>query len=144
MASRTRSRSTGCPPQTTDAAEPTAKPTSTQCSCTTTSNPSHPSTRPWESTWAADLEANLSTSARPRESTQTADLEADLPTAVHPQERTWAADFAANLSAAVCPPESTLATNFGPESNLETTFGSIVVAGCNVTPCRDAIAIPPP
>ncbi len=81
--------------------------------------------RPWEGTWAADLEANL-------------------PTAVRPWEHTRVADFTANLSAAVRPPESTLAANFSGKSNLETTFVTVVVAGCIVTPHRDAIAIPPP
>ncbi len=42
------------------------------------------------------------------------------------------------------PPESTLAANFSGKSNLETTFVTVVVAGCIATPHQDAIAIPPP
>ncbi len=37
-----------------------------------------------------------------------------------------------------------MAADFGAESNLETNFGTVVVAGRNVTPCQDTIAFPPP
>jgi hypothetical protein len=137
MASCTCSCSTGCPPETTDAAEPTAKPTSTQCSRPTTSNPSHRTTCPRESNWADNLTANLSTAACPREHTWAANFAADLSVALRPLERTQAADFAANVL------KSTLAADFRAESNLKTTFGTEVIAGRNVIPCQDAIAIPP-
>ncbi len=88
--------------------------------------------------------ADSSMAMHPREDNRVADLDANLPTAAHPRERAWVANFAANLSAAVRPPESTLAANFSAKSNLETTFGTVVVAGRNVTLCWDAIAIPPP
>jgi hypothetical protein len=81
LVTRTCSRSTGRPPQTTEVAEPTAKPTfTTQRSCSTTSTPSHCTTRPRESTLVAGFGANFYTA----------------------------------------------------------------VAGCNVTPCQDAVALPPP
>jgi hypothetical protein len=119
MASCTHSHSTGCPSQTTDAAKPTEKPTSTQLSCPTTRNPPYCTTCPQESNQAAGLMANLSA-------------------AVHPPEHTRVADFAADVS------ESTLVADFSAKSNLETTSATVVVAGRNITPCRDAIAIPPP
>ncbi len=57
MATCTCSHSTGCSSQPTEVAKPTVKPTTllatyttTQCSCSTTSNPSHHTTCPREST----------------------------------------------------------------------------------------------
>jgi hypothetical protein len=64
--------------------------------------------------------------------------------AARPRERTRAANLAADLSAAVRPPEGTITADFSAESNTKTTFATVVVAGHNVTPRRDAIAIPPP
>jgi hypothetical protein len=99
---------------------------------------------PRESNRAANLTANLSTAPCPQESTRAANLKANLPMAARPWERTWAADLVADLSVAVCPPEGTFTADFSAESNLKTTFSTVVVAGRNVTPPRDAIAIPPP
>jgi hypothetical protein len=99
---------------------------------------------PRESNRAADLMANLSKAACLWESTWMVDLKANLSTAACPRERTRVANLATNLSAAVRPPEGTFTANFSAKSNLKTTFATVVVAGRNITPCCNTIAIPPP